>query len=77
MESELFYAPDGERGATKRRRERAAKAVCAACPVRRPCLAHALASQERYGVWGGLSERERAALLVSGRSLQDLQRLAG
>jgi WhiB family transcriptional regulator, redox-sensing transcriptional regulator len=64
MDSELFFAPDGERGIAKRTRERAAKAVCAACPVREPCLAHALASEERHGVWGGLSEKGRAALLV-------------
>lgn len=38
---------------------KAARRVCAACPVRRECLEHALASGERFGVWGGLSERER------------------
>lgn len=36
-----------------------AKAVCAACPVRRECLSHALDRGERFGVWGGMSERER------------------
>lgn len=38
---------------------RAAKKVCAACPVRDECLAHALANHERFGVWGGLTERNR------------------
>jgi len=69
MGSELFFSPDGERGVAKRTRERAAKAVCDACPVRKPCLAHALASEERHGVWGGLSEKERAALLVGAHRL--------
>ena len=41
---------------------RAAKAVCAGCPVRAQCLEHALAHDERFGVWGGLSERERRRL---------------
>jgi len=32
------------------------------CPVKADCLTHALANGERYGTWGGLSERERAPL---------------
>lgn len=39
----------------------AARAVCAACPVRAACLAHALAYDEPWGMWGGLTARERAA----------------
>lgn len=41
----------------------AAKRVCLACPVRSECLDAALRRRERFGVWGGLSERERRALL--------------
>jgi WhiB family redox-sensing transcriptional regulator len=41
---------------------RAAKRICARCPVRPECLAYALEHNERYGVWGGLSERERRKL---------------
>lgn len=40
----------------------AAKAVCVVCPVLAECRSYALEHGERYGVWGGLSERERAAL---------------
>ncbi|WP_436793325.1 WhiB family transcriptional regulator [Actinospongicola halichondriae] len=36
-----------------------AKAVCAECIVRDECLEYALANGERFGVWGGTSERER------------------
>ena len=36
-----------------------AKRVCMACPVRAECLEWALETGERYGIWGGLSERER------------------
>ena len=58
-DGELFFSPDGERGTAKRRRERAAKAICADCPVRDDCAAYAIRNHERYGVWGGLSEHER------------------
>lgn len=40
----------------------AAKAVCAACPVRAECLEFALVTNQQYGVWGGASEEERLAL---------------
>ena len=62
LDSALFFSPDGERGPTRRRRERAAKAVCARCPVQEECAAFALANHEPYGVWGGLTETEREAL---------------
>jgi WhiB family redox-sensing transcriptional regulator len=38
---------------------RAAKRVCAACTVRAECLEYALTFDVRFGVWGGVSERER------------------
>lgn len=41
---------------------RAAKAICQACEVRAECLEYALAHDEKFGVWGGLSERERRRL---------------
>ncbi|WP_263599407.1 WhiB family transcriptional regulator [Arthrobacter pullicola] len=41
---------------------RDAKKVCAACNVRSQCLEYALANDERFGIWGGLSERERRRL---------------
>lgn len=41
-----------------------AKAICRVCPVRVRCLEGALARGERWGIWGGLDEQERAALLV-------------
>jgi len=61
--TELFFHPEGERGPSRSSREAAAKTVCAACPVRLECRAHALAAHEPYGVWGGLSEHEREALV--------------
>ncbi|MCW2620880.1 MAG: transcription factor WhiB [Frankiales bacterium] len=40
-----------------------AKAVCLGCPVRTECLSDALDNQVEFGVWGGMTERERRALL--------------
>lgn len=45
--------------------ETAAKAICATCPVRVSCLAFALAREQRYGIWGGLNERERRKISPS------------
>jgi WhiB family transcriptional regulator, redox-sensing transcriptional regulator len=41
---------------------REAKRVCVSCEVRSECLDYALANDERFGIWGGLSERERRRL---------------
>lgn len=50
----LFFAPDIERQADRLARE--AKAVCAGCPSRRPCLEFGLT--QKAGHWGGLTEDE-------------------
>ncbi|GAA2086727.1 hypothetical protein GCM10009823_00610 [Brevibacterium salitolerans] len=41
---------------------REAKKVCASCEVRSECLEYALSNDERFGIWGGMSERERRRL---------------
>ncbi len=43
--------------------QREARSVCTLCPVRLECLADALDSRMDFGVWGGMTERERRALL--------------
>ena len=48
---------------------REAKRVCTGCEVRAECLEFALASDERFGIWGGLSERERRRLRLMRRDL--------
>jgi WhiB family redox-sensing transcriptional regulator len=59
-----FFGPNRfEPKRERERREAAAKAICATCPVLQPCRDHALRSGEVYGVWGGLGEVERRALL--------------
>jgi WhiB family redox-sensing transcriptional regulator len=52
VDPDLFFP---ERGASTRE----AKAVCRGCEVRVDCLEYALAHGEKFGIWGGLSERER------------------
>jgi WhiB family redox-sensing transcriptional regulator len=52
LDADIFY-PISEEDAEE------AKSICALCPVRQPCLEHALVNREREGVWGGLNERER------------------
>ncbi|TQM63385.1 WhiB family transcriptional regulator [Klugiella xanthotipulae] len=41
---------------------RDAKKICTSCEVRSQCLEYALENDERFGIWGGLSERERRKL---------------
>jgi len=52
VDPDLFFP---ERGASTRE----AKSVCRGCEVRLECLEYALAQGEKFGIWGGLSERER------------------
>jgi WhiB family redox-sensing transcriptional regulator len=44
---------------------REAKRVCLSCDVRSECLEYALENDERFGIWGGLSERERRRMRCS------------
>lgn len=55
VDPDLFFP---SRGASTRE----AKAVCAGCPVRSDCLEAAMAGGEKFGIWGGMSERERRRL---------------
>lgn len=66
-DSSLFFHPDGERGHDRLHREQRAKALCRRCPVLTDCRAHALRVGEAYGIWGGQTESQRAAVLRSGR----------
>ena len=52
VDPELFYPEGGESN-------RDAKRICGGCEVRPECLAYAIANRERFGVWGGTTERER------------------
>ena len=55
IDLEVFFPERGESAEPARQ-------VCAACPVRRPCLDYAIINRITHGIWGGLTERERRAL---------------
>ena len=66
VDPDLFFP---ERGASTRE----AKEVCRGCVVREDCLEYAIVHSEKFGIWGGLSERERRRI----RRRRALQRAAG
>lgn len=74
IDPELFFP---ELGGTTHH----AKAACSRCPLARACLDYALRHDERYGVWGGLSVRERHKILAGtrrpGRSVEPPEHLDG
>jgi WhiB family redox-sensing transcriptional regulator len=55
LDPELFFSAAARDG-------RAARAACVRCPVRRPCLAYALADPALTGIWAGTTPLERAEL---------------
>ena len=63
-ESVLFFAPTLPEPRTDRdARETRAKTICGGCDVQVECLEYALRIREPHGIWGGLNESERRALL--------------
>ena len=57
---ERFFTERGESTAK-------AKAICFRCTVREACLEYALAHTEKFGIWGGMSERERRRIRTQRR----------
>ena len=66
LDVSVFFLPDETARGVRRQREIKAKAICAYCPVRPRCAAHALTTREPYGIWGGFTEAERRRLLALG-----------
>ena len=63
-DSAYYFAPSYfEKRREKLARETVAKRICAVCPVQQTCLDYALVTRETHGVWGGLNETERRAIL--------------
>ena len=61
LDPAIFFPERGED-------EKPAKAICRTCKVRTECLIYALDSGEKFGVWGGTSERERRRLRAERRT---------
>ncbi|WP_460728198.1 WhiB family transcriptional regulator [Nocardia heshunensis] len=59
MDSAVFFHPDGERGRARMDRIRRAKEICRDCCVLDACRSYALGTEQLFGIWGGMSERER------------------
>ncbi|HEX9775553.1 MAG TPA: WhiB family transcriptional regulator [Actinomycetota bacterium] len=59
VDAEVFF-PVSEEDAWR------AKEICGACGVRERCLAFSLQNRERYGVWGGVTEKERRDMFRKG-----------
>jgi WhiB family redox-sensing transcriptional regulator len=62
LDPEIFYPPSDEEAGE-------AKAICATCPVREPCLEHAIAAREAEGIWGGTTARERRRIIRQRRKV--------
>lgn len=63
LDVDTFYHQNGERRAQKNERVSRAKKICSGCPVIGECASWALTTREPYGIWGGMSEAERAGIL--------------
>lgn len=63
MDPEGFFVQGAE--------QHAVKSACGACPVRTECLADALDNKVDFGVWGGMTERERRRLLRRNPDVRD------
>jgi WhiB family redox-sensing transcriptional regulator len=62
MDTETFFPLPGRSGETTK----AAIKVCRACPVITECLRWALEERELHGIWGGMTQEERAAMMRRG-----------
>ncbi len=73
IEPEIFFPISDEEAGP-------AKAICGACEARQQCLLFSFQNRERYGVWGGVTEKERIEMVrrgVAQRMLQEALAHAG
>jgi WhiB family redox-sensing transcriptional regulator len=71
MDVNMFFPEKGGQGTVTTKK---AKAICASCPVQEHCLSFALEADERIGIYGGTSERQRRALSDRINLAQRMQR---
>lgn len=65
MPADVFFTCDQDRGRRRLDHEMNAKRICRNCPVIRECRDYAVEAAEPYGIWGGMSAKERAAARYS------------
>jgi WhiB family redox-sensing transcriptional regulator len=63
LDPDLFFGFESETKEERKAREAKAKGICDGCPVAADCLEFALATRQKYGIWGGLDDSERASEL--------------
>jgi len=56
---DIFFPEDIPQPELRETATKAAKALCKACPIQQECMAYALKSNQRYGIWGGTEAHER------------------
>lgn len=66
VDNDIFFSLDDED-------QRQALALCGDCPVQTDCLQYALEEHEMYGIWGGMREADRRALIRERRRAQRQQ----
>lgn len=59
---DAFFPEDYDERVVQNEQRRIAKALCAECPIKVQCLDYAMATNEVYGIWGGLSYQQRSQL---------------
>ena len=59
----FFFAPESETDHARYLREGIARGICEGCAARNHCCRYSLETAQPYGVWGGLTERERKEIL--------------
>jgi hypothetical protein len=64
---EIFFPIKGDQGAAQK-----AKDICRQCEVQKDCLAWAVANNEEFGIWGGLTPKERRGLRERGKPIKRL-----
>jgi WhiB family transcriptional regulator, redox-sensing transcriptional regulator len=74
MDPELWYPLERQQDKATKARIRIAKSTCAECPVRAECLLYALATGQRFGIWGGLMTKERAVSKYCQQLRRELER---
>ena len=72
--TDMFFPQRTRTWGERIRLEQAAKKICERCPVLAECRSYALEHEERFGVWGGLTEAERRSSFTSGRSATPKQK---
>ena len=63
---DVFFPEDEITERARAKSEAIAKAICSGCPIRKNCLEFAIAYDEPFGIWGGLTHRERAKFISRG-----------